>query len=324
MSGPLLSPAPPPPVRPGDTIGDNPAPLVLLAGIVTTGLALLVVYAVDLAGTNIMGWHADYVLPVGALLVGVVASSGYGLAAWRLHCKVTGRLLWWVLALTTAAYFGAQFIEYRLIVKQLGEPNPIGFWSYFDLTTRSFRWEEAGRVGSELGALGYGLRALELAGFLAGGIVGPVLLRRRPYCDRCRRYKDHPLVAVLPAGVPPEKVKSERKAKKDGWYEREADAQATARAGLEAIFTAARNGSFELTAQSIVEHGPLASRKAAEALSGFLSVLLVHCPRCSEGALVAELTVRRPSNRHNRTVVRNLGEVLLSKTTVEQFLHRKS
>ena len=83
--------------------------IVLLCGLVTSALALLGVYLLDTwtDDFHIMGWYADYVIPVGALIVGVVASSGYGLASWFSGIKITRSLLGMVLLLQLVAYFGA-------------------------------------------------------------------------------------------------------------------------------------------------------------------------------------------------------------------------
>ena len=55
---------------------------VLLCGLATTALALFGVYLLDAKTDDfhIMGWYANYILPVGAVIVGVAASSGYGIA----------------------------------------------------------------------------------------------------------------------------------------------------------------------------------------------------------------------------------------------------
>jgi hypothetical protein len=52
--------------------------------------ALVGVYllATNTKDFNIMGWYANYVLPIGALLVGLVASSGYGIASWITGQKI--------------------------------------------------------------------------------------------------------------------------------------------------------------------------------------------------------------------------------------------
>lgn len=55
--------------------------LVIVCGVATSAAALLGVFLLKvLANENIMGLYANYVLPAGALLVGLLASSGYALA----------------------------------------------------------------------------------------------------------------------------------------------------------------------------------------------------------------------------------------------------
>src|ERR1700761_7758078 len=87
---------------------------VIFSGVATSALALLGVYLLDVRASDfhIMGWYADYVLPVGALIVGVVASSGYGLASWFTGVKITRSLLLIVLCLQLGCYTAAQYIEF--------------------------------------------------------------------------------------------------------------------------------------------------------------------------------------------------------------------
>ena len=58
--------------------------IVVLAGVATTMLALLGVWWLDnhTESVHVMGWYADYVIPAGALLIGLVAGSGYGIASY--------------------------------------------------------------------------------------------------------------------------------------------------------------------------------------------------------------------------------------------------
>src|SRR6185295_12313485 len=104
--------------------------LVIICGLASTAATLLGVYLLNVFTDdfNIMGWYANYVLPVGAIMVGVAASSGYGLASWLTGIKITKSLLWIVLALQVAAYFVAQFIEFQslhLVHQKTGQP--VGF-----------------------------------------------------------------------------------------------------------------------------------------------------------------------------------------------------
>src|SRR5262245_46137675 len=152
----------PPPVRASSLeTASSRAPLVLAVGTLTTALALVAVYLLAQAGTNVMGWYADYILPVGAILVGLVGSSGFALASWKSHCKVTGTLIAEIALVLLGGYIAAEYIAYGLVMKKMGIEAPIGFFRYFDLVTRTIAFEDHGKPGSPLGMLGYGIRTLE-------------------------------------------------------------------------------------------------------------------------------------------------------------------
>ena len=102
--------------------------LVLISGLATTALALVGVYVLDAkTDFHIMGWYANYILPIGAVLVGVAASSGYGLASWFSGIKITRSLLWIVLALQLAAYFATQYIGFKSLNLVHRNGAPVGF-----------------------------------------------------------------------------------------------------------------------------------------------------------------------------------------------------
>jgi len=92
---------------PGGPREEQSFSLVLICGLITASLALAGVYLLDKSGTDIhiMGWYANYILPVGAIIVGVVAASGYGLASWFSGIKITRSLLVIVLVGLMAAAF---------------------------------------------------------------------------------------------------------------------------------------------------------------------------------------------------------------------------
>jgi hypothetical protein len=139
----------------------------LLGGAATTAVALSGVYLLNQAGENLMGLYADYIIPAGAVLVGLVASSGYGIASWITGTKISGRLLLAVVALLTGSYFLAKYLEFRCLFPggaTLDDGTRLDFWGYFDLMSRAFSFEDraSGRPGEPLGSLGYAFRALEI------------------------------------------------------------------------------------------------------------------------------------------------------------------
>lgn len=238
---------------------DHRGQWVLLAGSGTTVLALGGVFLAAHHGENIMGWYANYIIPAGALLVGIVAASGYGVVAWLTGLKMTRKLVWTVAGELAVSYFIAQYGEYQ----QLFDGGSLGgFFTWFDRTTRGFAWKDSsGHLASPLGVLGYGLRALELAGFLAGGALVPLALKAKPYCDPCRTYKRTSIVAQFVAG----------------------DLQSD----VAALFAAAAAGDAAACAARCGKP----SRFTPKGVHARVS--LVRCPRCADGALVAQRVTRR-------------------------------
>lgn len=186
--------------------------LVLLAGLGTTALTLFGIYWMDInvPDFNAMGWHIDYIIPVGAILVGIVSALGYGIVSWISGIKIVRGLFWAVLFFQFSAYFGAQYIEFKhmdLVYKDTG--NPVPFLTYFDMSTRAFAWKDkdSTTAGSPLGVWGYAFRGLEIIGFACGGLIVPALLMKKPYCDNCRRYMKYRSLGIIPGSAPVKKVK---------------------------------------------------------------------------------------------------------------------
>jgi hypothetical protein len=178
---------------------------VILAGLLTTGVALAGVYALDrFSDTNVMGWYANGFLPIGALLVGFVASVGYGIASWRTGLKIRWSLLLAILALQLIAYFVAQYIVFVMQgpLVEIRTGRVIGFWKYYDLITVNMTWQDSmhpDRPADPLGSTGYWLRFGEIVGFLCGTLIGPALLFKVPYCELCQRYMKRQRLITLPA-----------------------------------------------------------------------------------------------------------------------------
>src|SRR5687767_7603129 len=94
-------------------VSRTPYLFVLQCGILTSVLALAGVYWLNKKATDfhIMGWYANYIIPAGALIVGLVAGSGYGIASWVTGVRIRRKLLWTVVLLQTGAYLGAEYVE---------------------------------------------------------------------------------------------------------------------------------------------------------------------------------------------------------------------
>jgi hypothetical protein len=265
------------------------APVVLAAGAITIGLALLGVFAANRAGENIMGWYANYVLPAGALLVGLVAASGFGISSYLTGTKIGGGLLALVVALLAGSYALAHLVEFRLLFPDGAaddQGNPVGFATWFDLTTRSFRFER----GSALGGWGYAFRGLEILGFVGGGALVPILLRMVPYCDSCGLYKRSRAIALIPAAVWGKLPNPKRDPAGAAAHASDtANARAAADAAVDALKAAARGADASALRTAIEASGPLSRKRQTGKLQARIAVTLVHCRRCHDGKLVTRL-----------------------------------
>jgi hypothetical protein len=268
--------------------------LVILCGVATSAAALLGVYLLNvLAHENIMGLYANYVIPAGALIVGLLASSGYALAAWFTGRKTSGGLLVTILGLQLLAYFAAQYLEFlgNGPFRSATGPGQMGFLEYFDLTTQSFAWKKtAGNgAGDPLGKLGYLLRVGEILGFSLGALILPLVLWGVPYCERCERYMKSRKLAVLPA----EKEQAEELAR------------------------LAREKDLDGFSECVRRHQ--GNRKANSRLPSRISVTLIHCRQCSDGRL--QLMLETGSGQQMRITL--AGLVPLDPEFVRDAVHAR-
>jgi hypothetical protein len=271
-----------PPIAPGR----DARVTVLLSGLATTALTLVGVYllSTNVKDFNIMGWYAGYVIPIGPLIVGFAAASGYGIASWVTGQKITRSLLWTVLVLQVVAYFAGQYIEFHSLGLQSNDGTRVSFLTYFDFATRAISWkQEDGSAGSPLGLWGYGLRLLEIAGFCYGSLAVPLMLRAVPYCEGCQSYMKSKEAALLPASVPARRVKkSDATAQAAYDIERQ---EAWKRGGVltAAITARAAAGDVDAYRALLAQHAP--QKQQIEKLPVRIVLSVVRCPKCYGGFL---------------------------------------
>lgn len=256
--------------------------IVLISGLITTALALFGVYALDryTDDFHIMGWYANHILPVGALLVGLVAASGYGIVSWLSGVKITRGLLWIIVLLQILAYFTARYIEFRNL------HLPMSFLEFYDFTARTIAWKQHdGTFGEPLGAWGYGIRFLEVLGFVLGGLVVPLLMLKAPYCPACQLYMKSRQLTLFPASVPVRKVKKSDASGQAAYEAEQQQAFDQGKQTLETLQQLATKNDPAGFRKKIEELQP--GQKAAGKLPGRFALKLVHCKRCCGGQLLS-------------------------------------
>ncbi|HEX8325849.1 MAG TPA: hypothetical protein VF595_18235 [Tepidisphaeraceae bacterium] len=271
----------------------RPALPVIEGGLATTALTLGGLYwlAHSDSDVNPMGWYANYVIPVGAILVGLLAGSGYGIMSWLKGVKIRRGLLVTVVLLQLVAYGVAEYLAYLDVVhratveaEQAGDRfEAASFFEYFHYKTENFAWKakHGNGMGEPLGHWGYFFVGLAALGFVGGGLIAPLICSGLPYCEGCERYMKRKTLGLVPASVPLRKIK-----KKDVEGQAAYDAEDTAVAdgaqaridNLTALAAAGDGQAFGLAATAVF--GPT---KATGKLPRRVKTELIHCPACARG-----------------------------------------
>lgn len=265
----------------------RPAPAVrlpvLLGGLATTALTLVLSYWLSARfGFNAMGFYGWYILPIGALGVGLLAGSGYGIVSRLTGFRIQKRTLWIILGLQLVAYFAAQYVEY-LVLRASSGAFP-SFLPYFDEATRAFNFtDDDGRVGQPLGALGYGVRLLDIVGFVGGALMIPAGMRSSAYCDTCGRYMSSRGLGMLPASVRARRTWGKGAEDKAAYEAEQATAQGQGQAVHDHLFALAEAGNATDVAEAV--HLMKAGTKDAGKLPTRLQVGLASCPTCRRGVM---------------------------------------
>jgi hypothetical protein len=267
-----------------------------MSGVLTSAAALAGVYWLG-KNTNdfhIMGWYASYVIPAGAMIVGIAAGSGYAIASWLTGTRISRGLLLVVLLLQTGAYVTAEYVDYRDVMDGLRQrglmlgPEP-SFLEYYDFKARSFAWNKRGagnQPGEPLGGWGYVFVLLGAAGFILSGLIAPAVLSATPYCARCQRYMKTKLLGVLPASVPAKKIAKSDQTAQEAHVKEQEQAAVNADAAVARLGAAIAEGRADVVKYELLAAGPA---KGNEHLPSRVRVSLTWCKSCREGQMIVAL-----------------------------------
>ncbi|HUB26370.1 MAG TPA: hypothetical protein VL992_13150 [Tepidisphaeraceae bacterium] len=168
--------------------------LVGLCGLMTcllTGVFLW--WAERRYGIVLYGWMHWYVIPLGAILSGVLGASGYYAGMWIFGHKPTAPLLVWMLTTSAATFVLVHYLSYATLqVHGRQVSRLISFPRYLQIVIEnmSLRIYTNGTEAAtgKLGAFGYVIAGAQVLGFALGGFAVYRIIRSKPYCDKCLRY----------------------------------------------------------------------------------------------------------------------------------------
>ena len=290
---------------------DNRVLWVLLAGLLTTAASLGGQYLLSAhTDTHLMGLYVDYFLPVGAMLVGLAASSGYALTSLWLGVRIRKGLLVTIVMLMLMAYFGAEFIEFKSLGPMLAPNNPtktvavdpsaegippgfhpLGFWEYFNFKAVNWTWSKENKNDKDnaaLGLWGYAFVLAGIAGFTCSGLILPVIVGARSYCEPCRRYMKRRPVAFLPASMPYKKFSRKQAAEKAEYARQHQLVWDQASAKTQALIDAAKRSDAAAFSQLLA--GTATARKQVDRLPRRIAVSFWRCPACASGYVEVKMT----------------------------------
>lgn len=258
---------------------------VLLGGLVTTALALaLSTWLTGLFQSNVLLFTLWYVLPIGAYLVGLVAGTGFAVVSWQRGARITRATMWAIAGIAALAFVASQLVDYYVQLSYGGAMPALGEW--FDQSTRSISFVGDDSSTGPVGFLGYGVMLGVMAGFVAGSLSAPAMVRAKHYCAACGQYMRSKHVGTLPASVKG-RIMLAKSAETKADYEAE---QQTAREqGLavhDHLFGLAQGDdpdAFAEAARLVAAGG-----KAANKLPTRLRVGLSACPKCRVGVLSSQ------------------------------------
>jgi hypothetical protein len=168
--------------------------IILLVAMAITCILIAVanVIITRMIGLNIFTIKLWFIIPAGAIGVGMLAASGAILAAryFNISPTIIDAMLMVVVAAATMVLI--YYLDYATFVLDDGRraSDLVDFATYVDLvlTKAHMRVGRAGIDSGEVGELGYALAAIEFGGFLIGGAATFFFIKGLWRCAGCGSY----------------------------------------------------------------------------------------------------------------------------------------
>jgi TPR repeat protein len=165
--------------------------LVTLCGLVTSfitaGLLALIEVRLHFAVYAFTLW---FIIPIGAALSGMAASSGYLVGAEFLNHRLHRFFAINIIGVSVATYFLLNYMRYETMTVN-GQPvhYALSFAKYLDLVIQNRQISLLGAASfGRPGSFGYVLTAIQIFGFAAGGLIVYGKVASQLFCERCQRY----------------------------------------------------------------------------------------------------------------------------------------
>jgi hypothetical protein len=179
-----------------------------LAGILAAvGMVALNIVSQRVLDLDFLGLTYAFILPVGAILGGLGAAAGYYVAARITSTLPSRRMLFEMLAIGVSTWLLMHWVDYATMRFGNGAlvRDALPFADYLSLRAEHLQLTisnggSSGTTTPELGLLGYVHELVQIAGFVAGGLMMWIALKRQEACTPCSRYAHTlPLLQRVPS-----------------------------------------------------------------------------------------------------------------------------
>ena len=166
---------------------------IALCGLITSILVALADVAIaSMTGVDIFTFSIWIFVPIGALLTGCAAASGYYFGAIYFNKQANGSLLVQMVLIAGVTQFLIYWVGYTTTVLDDGikVADFVSFSQYMDiiLTKAHYRVGRGFKDTGEVGTMGYWIAIIQFIGFLIGGVLVYFNLKIKPVCGACKLY----------------------------------------------------------------------------------------------------------------------------------------
>ncbi|PWY53880.1 hypothetical protein DGG96_19905 [Legionella qingyii] len=170
---------------------------VASCGLITSVLtAILVIVCSNHMEFDFFTLSVWVVIPIGAILTGMAAASGYYFGCLYFHKRPTKVLFLQMLIIAVFTQLLIYYFQYMTLILDDGTQVSqfISFIDYVKFTlskshyTFSFSRAPTHIETGEVGYFGYFLAIIQFVGFMAGGVFIAMILLQYPECEKCGKY----------------------------------------------------------------------------------------------------------------------------------------
>jgi hypothetical protein len=235
-------------------------PIILFSGLLSTAIVFAANYFVSIyIGHNLLTWLAYFIIPIGAILCGFLASIGYAVAAYCVQFYPKMRFIFFVFLLQFALFFVARYSEYTVycyrtsqqmqqefeqhhppIIDEKGKviafdrdtvadaiKNSMpSFIEFYRATIEESEWIHQDRKDQpfKMGKWGWALEFFMAFVFAICSILSSCILMAFPYCQTCQHFMSEKLVFTFPMRAPKRKIKKNDEAGLEAFRQEEIEA----------------------------------------------------------------------------------------------------